>query len=277
MTSPAADSAAVRLASSYPHEISFIGKNLTTGKTISFEPDKLMPTASCIKLPMLVALFDKAERGEIDLKQPVVLKGSDQVGGSGVLKHLSPGAEMSLRDIATLMIVLSDNTATNIVADLIGIGFINAKMAELGLSQTVLKIKVDLTAMGGEIRNFAESSVADFALLLEGLARQTLISPAASREMKDILSRQHYLDLLPRRLPANPYARELGGEPELGVAGKTGFYPGFRADSIIVDAAGQTVVMAAFVYGDDMSFLPDNAIATFMGGLGETLFNELTA
>lgn len=269
-------SAALALAQRYPHQLSFIARNITTGKTIAFEPEKLMPTASCIKLPMLVALYDKAERGEIDLNRMVVMQADDQVGGSGVLKHLTGGLTLSLRDVATLMIVLSDNTATNIIADQVGLAFINAKMAELGLAHTVLKTKIDFAAIGNEVRNLSESTVADFAILLEGIAKGTLISPKASAEMKDILSRQHYLDLLPRLLPANPYARDLGTEPELAVAGKTGFFPGFRADTIIIDVAGQTLVMAAFVYGDDPSFLPDNAVAVFMGQLGKTLFDELT-
>jgi beta-lactamase class A len=269
-------SAALRLAQSYPHQMSFIGKNLATGRTVAFEPEKLMPTASCIKLPMLVALYDRAERGELDLERMIVMRAADQVGGSGVLKHLTGGLTLSLRDVATLMIVLSDNTATNIVADHVGIDFINASMARRGRADTVLKTKIDFDAIGNDLRNLSESTVADFAILLEGIARGTLISPKASAAMKDILSRQHYLDLLPRYLPHNPYARDLGLAPELSVAGKTGFFPGFRADTIIVDAHGEALVMAAFVHGDDLSFLPDNAIATFMGGLGKALFDDLT-
>jgi beta-lactamase class A len=271
------DSRALSLAASYPHEIAFFAKNLATSKTISFAPEKLMPTASCIKLPMLVALFDKAERGEIDIEVPYVMKASDQVGGSGTLKHLSPGASLSLRDYAALMIILSDNTATNVVADAVGIDFINAKMKELGLAQTTLKTRIDFEAIGSDVRNLSESTVADFAILLEGIAKGTLVSAKASAAIKDIMSRQHYLDLLPRRLPYNPYAGDLGGTVDLSVAGKTGFFPGFRGDTIIIDAAGQSIIMAAFVYGDDLSFLPDNAIAHFMGELGEAAFNELTA
>lgn len=270
-------STALQLASSYPHELSFLARNLATGKTISFAPDKLMPTASCIKLPMLVALFDKAERGEIDLHQPIVLSADEQVGGSGVLKHLTAGATLSLRDYAALMIILSDNTATNIVADAIGIDFTNAKMRELGLAHTTLKSRIDFEAIGSDVRNLSESTVANFAILLEGIARGTLISPRASAAIKDIMSRQHYLDLLPRLLPYNPYAGDLGGTVELSVAGKTGFFPGFRADTIIVEAGEATLVMAAFAYGDDQSFLPENAIARFMGELGQAAFRELTA
>lgn len=270
------DSRALSLASSWTHDLSFLAKNLSTGKTLSFAPDKLMPTASCIKLPMLVALFDKAERGEIDIQAPHVLTSADQVGGSGVLKHLSPGASLSLRDYATLMIVLSDNTATNVVADAVGVDFINAKMKELGLTQTTLKTRIDFQAIGSDVRNLSESTVADFARLLEGIATGTLISKKASAAIKDIMSRQHFLDLLPRLLPYNPYAGDLGGTVDLLVAGKTGFFPGFRADTIIIDAAGQTLVMAAFVYGGDLSFLPENAIAKFMGELGLAAFEELT-
>lgn len=271
------ESAALQLASSYPHEISFFAKNLSTGKTIAFDAHKLMPTASCIKLPMLVALYDKAERGEIDLTAPVVLEAKEQVGGSGVLKHLTAGASLSLRDYAALMIILSDNTATNVVADAIGVDFVNEKMRELGLENTTLKTRIDFEAIGSDVRNLSESTVADFAILLEGIAKGTLVSTAASAAIKDIMSRQHYLDLLPRFLPYNPYAADLGGAADLAVSGKTGFFPGFRADTIIVDAGEQQIIMAAFVYGDDQSFLPENAIARFMGELGLAAFKELTA
>ncbi|WP_169196972.1 serine hydrolase [Devosia sp. MC1541] len=271
------ESAALQLLAAYPHDVSFFAKNLKTGKTIAFEADKLMPTASCIKLPMLVALYDKAERGEIDLTAPVVLEVKEQVGGSGVLKHLTAGATLSLRDYAALMIILSDNTGTNVVADAVGIDFINAKMAELGLSQTTFKTRIDFDAIGSDVRNLSESSVADFAILLEGIAKGTLISESASAAIKDIMSRQHYLDLLPRLLPYNPYAGDLGGTVDLAVSGKTGFFPGFRADTIIVDTADAQIIMAAFVYGDDLSFLPENAIAKFMGDLGLAAFTELTA
>lgn len=268
---------AQRLAATYTGAVSFAGKNLSNGKTITFRADRVMPTASTIKLPILVELLHQVEQGRLDLDTQLTLKASDQVGGSGVLKHMSPGAILPLRDVALLMIILSDNTATNMVLDLTGIAPVNAEMKKLGLTSTTLKNKVDFTAIGSDVRNFAEASAADYVILLEAIATSKGVSPASSALIWGMLSRQHYLDLLPRQLPYNPYAGDLGGNADFSVGGKTGFFPGFRADAMIAGQGGQTVVMTAFAYGDDMSFLPDNAIAVFLGKLGKTLFEELTA
>lgn len=269
-------SVALDLARSWSGDVVFAGRNISTGKTIGWQADKSTAAASCIKLQILVALMSEVEKGRQSLDQVVTIKATDLVGGSGVLKHLSPGITMPLRDIATLMIILSDNSATNIVIDLLGLERINHVISELGLTSTRLVNRVDFEKIGSDPKNFSVSTAHDFLTTLTAIAEGRLISARGSQAIRAIMSRQHYVDLLPRKLPYDPYASERGMESDLTVAGKTGFVSGFRGDAVIVERRGVTVVMTAFASGDDPSFLPDNAVARFMGDLGEALFSDLT-
>ncbi|MEY9981511.1 beta-lactamase class A [Bradyrhizobium yuanmingense] len=257
-------SSAIELAKNWSGDVAFAGQNLSTGKRISWQADKSTSTASCIKLQILIALMNEVEKGHQSLDTMITVKASDLVVGSGVLRYLSPGVTMSLLDVATLMIVLSDNSATNIVIDLIGLGTINRVISDIGLKSTRLVNRIDFARLGSDSTRFAVSTADDFLMTLIAIAEGRLISARSSQVIREIMSRQHYVDLLARRLP---YA----------VAGKTGFVTNFRGDAVIVERDGQTVVMTAFARGDDPSFLPDNAIAIFLGDLGQALFNDLTA
>ncbi|MCC8978525.1 serine hydrolase [Bradyrhizobium acaciae] len=269
-------SRAINLASSWSGDVVFAGYNISTGKTITWQADKTTATASCIKLHILVALMNEVEKGRQSLDQVISVRASDLVGGSGVLKYLSPGVSMQLRDIATLMIILSDNSATNIIIDLLGLDRINQVIADIGLTSTRLVNRIDFRKIGDDPRNFAVSTARDFLATLTAIAEGRLISGQASQTIREIMSRQHYVDLLLRKLPYDPYAADHGTAPDLIIAGKTGFVSGVRGDAVIVERRGVIVVMTAFASGDDRSFLPDNAVARFMGDLGEALFDDLS-
>src|SRR5205085_2044958 len=105
--------------------------------------DDVMPTASLIKLPVMVETYWQADEGRVKLDAALTLQKDDKVQGSGVLtNHFSDGATFPLRDAVRLMIVFSDNTATNMVLDQIGIPSTNARMEKLGLSNTRINAKV---------------------------------------------------------------------------------------------------------------------------------------
>jgi hypothetical protein len=108
----------------------------------------LRPTASCIKLFILLVLMRRIAAGDLTLEQRIPVLAGQQVGGSGVLKDLSAGIELPLRDVATLMIVLSDNTATNMLVDLLGLAAVNQTIRDLGLPDTTLFDRVDFHAIG---------------------------------------------------------------------------------------------------------------------------------
>ena len=109
----------------------------------SHNGDKPMPTASLIKLPVMIEAYRQAEAGEVDLDRRIELRKEDMVQGSGILtSHFSPGTSLSLRDAIRLMIVYSDNTATNLVVDVIGLPSTTKAMNLLGFTETQLNAKV---------------------------------------------------------------------------------------------------------------------------------------
>ena len=123
--------------------IGFGLKDILTGEEIFINGDELFPIASSVKIPILIEFFRKAEEGEIDVRRPLTFREDQRVGGSGVLKEIEDGTlTMNLLGYATLMIIVSDNSATNIIIDLVGMKDINNTLARLGLSKTVLMRKM---------------------------------------------------------------------------------------------------------------------------------------
>jgi beta-lactamase class A len=131
----------------FPGSVSLYATNLDTGVSYGLSADAPVPTASTIKLPIMVELFAEAEEGRLDWKQKLVLTDQDKVSGSGVLTELSAGDALPIRDLMHLMIVVSDNTATNLILDRIGGNAVNVRMAQLGLKQTAVMRKIMQTKL----------------------------------------------------------------------------------------------------------------------------------
>ncbi|HSH46850.1 MAG TPA: serine hydrolase, partial [Longimicrobiales bacterium] len=108
------------------------------GETLAIRGDERFPTASVIKVPILVEMFHQVATGPLSLDDPVVALEADLKPGSGILQYLSTPHQMTLRDAALLMIAHSDNTASNLVIDRVGIGAVNARMDSLGMPRTRL-------------------------------------------------------------------------------------------------------------------------------------------
>jgi beta-lactamase class A len=130
-----------------------------------------------------------------------------------------------------MMIIVSDNVATGMLVRLLGKDRINQTMREWGLSATDLVWQMTL---GADIRDYAVSTPRELGRLMELIATDAVISPAACAAMRDHLRRQQYLDQIPRYLPYNPYAGEFSEEQPLTIANKTGFYTGVRCDAAII-------------------------------------------
>ena len=180
--------------------------NLDTGERLSLRGDETFPTASLVKVPILVTLYDLAEKKELSLDDPLTVIKIDQVPGSGVLQFMHPGMELSVHDAAALMIILSDNTATNLILDKIAIRRVWQKMEALGLPHTKVHSKVYLrlasVAMDSSIKyGLGVSTPNEMAHLFELLAQGKAVSPAADSSMLEILrnnadgeSMQRYVD-----------------------------------------------------------------------------------
>ncbi len=203
-------------------KVTLFAKNLDTGATCQINPDEPVRTASTIKLPIMVAAFALVAEGKMKWSDELILTDKKKVQGSGVLQELSDGLHLTLRDAVTLMIVLSDNTATNMTLDHLTADAVNEKLEALGMKVTRSMRKIN---GGGESKAFSEpgnkradgsgygigrSTPREMVMLLEKLERGEVISPAASKDMLGILKRQQSHDGIGRTLKGVDIASKPG-------------------------------------------------------------------
>jgi beta-lactamase class A len=184
-------------------------KDLVSGTGVGVGADELFPTASTIKIHVLTRLLQRVERGEIKLEERIRLTPEIRVPGSGVLTYLEGDVDLSLLDVAILMITVSDNTATNLCIDRAGIDATNQMLRELGLARTTLRRKMqDHAASARGDENVA--TPAECVAMLECLhaGRPT---PWVAERVLSIL-RKWKQGPLNRALPATiPVANKPGG------------------------------------------------------------------
>jgi beta-lactamase class A len=131
------------LARAHKGKVAIAVRHLQTGESYYYNADAVMPTASLIKVAVLIEAYVQADAGKFKLTDRVTLRDKDKVPGSGLLTyHFSEGAQFPIRDAIHLMMAVSDNTATNLILDKIGIAGVNKRMAAWGLPQTRINAKV---------------------------------------------------------------------------------------------------------------------------------------
>ncbi len=121
-----------KMAARFHGKVGLYAINMKTGETVALAPDEPVQTASVIKLPIMVETFAEVAAGQRSLQDKLVLTKENQVPGSGILMQLQPGLELTLYDAVALMMDLSDNTATNLVIDHIGISPVNRRIKAMG-------------------------------------------------------------------------------------------------------------------------------------------------
>ncbi len=158
----------------------------------SFNADRIFPSASTIKIPLLALLLKCGEEGLIDLDEKVPLDKGDVARGSGIIKYLSPDIALSLYDYAVLMIIVSDNTATNKIIDAVGIEAANAFFDENGWHDTHLytKLHVPTAEHPNGVASNNTTSVKDLADMLTRIHNKTLVSESVSEKMLRIMACQ---------------------------------------------------------------------------------------
>jgi beta-lactamase class A len=216
-------------------------KNLETGETFGFQEEAVHSSASTIKIFLMAYLFRKFEDGDLRPEDRIPLRPDQIAPSAGVLSYLRDLRELSVRDLIELMIIVSDNSATNVLIDLAGMDATNAFLRdELGLKVTRLRRHMmDLEAIARGQDN--TTSALEAGLVLERIRRGDIISPEASREMLRILKNQQDTHLIPWYL----------GEvlPEHTIAHKTGGLDHVLHDAALVDLPEDPYVLCFFGTG----------------------------
>ncbi len=256
--------------------VTLYAKNPVTGTAAEIHGSDPVRTASTIKLPILCAVFDAVARGQAKWSDPLTVTAAEKVAGSGVIgSELSDGVQLPLRDAVHLMIVLSDNTATNMILERFGADMVNAYLDRIGITTTRVMRKIlggaaapGWSAAGKLPENqkygLGKSTPHDMATILERLERGEIVSPDASKEILAILKRCQDNTGIRRRLGDTP------------VANKSGALDTLRSDVGIVYGKTGPIIMAITVDGmPKADWSPDNSGSLLIADLAKLLAEGL--
>ncbi|HEX8008922.1 MAG TPA: serine hydrolase [Trebonia sp.] len=247
--------------------VGLAARHLESGEALAWRAGEPFGTASMIKVAIHAAVMRRARLGAFGLDDEVVLTGSDHTGGSGVLSVLRPGLRCTVADLCTLMIVVSDNTATNMLVDLCGgVGVINGDLAALGFPGIRLNRKIGIAPPplahedgGADPAAAAESAAArhngplaavtlsDYCELMARLQAGTVVDKEASAQIIAVLRHQQHQTLFPRAYLDIAGPGDPPGPDGPAIAHKTGSVSGCRTEAglLYLPDGGGTVAYAA--------------------------------
>jgi len=245
------------------------------GRVITINADQSFETASTIKSYILAVLFQKVQTGEKNLGDLLAFTASNAVNGSGLLRSLELGTQLSVKNLATLMIIISDNVATNMLIEYLGLEEINRCIESMGFTATKLHCKI-----GGE--NWARlgtTTPSDYGRLFERIAAGTLTGPEGDGEMLEILKGQHYNTLLANALP--PYYLDSDNykdEEIFSLASKGGAMNACRNDGgIMLTPFGNYVVVIFTKEFHDKQYHTNHESYIYGGKVSRLLFDQYLA
>jgi len=260
--------------------VTLYAKNLDTGESVGIRPADPVRTASTIKLPILLAVFDLVAAGKAKWTEQLTITAQEKVSGSGIIgSEFSDGVQLPLRDVTHLMMVLSDNSATNMVLERITADAVNAYLDKIGIKTTrsMRKVRGDgsqlKTAQGfsaagrlpeNQKYGLGVSTPLDMVTILEKLERGEIVSPEASKEI---------LGVMRRCQDETGVRRKLSG---VTIANKTGALDALRSEVALVYSKTGRIAMAITV--DDMpkvDYSPDNAGSVLISDLARILVDGL--
>ena len=238
--------------------------NLETGERLTRRGDETFPTASLIKVPVMVTVFDLVLKGELSLDDPLTLLKIDKVGGAGVLHLLHPGLVLTVRDATALMIAVSDNTATNLILDRVLMRRVWDKMEALGLRHTKVHHKVSTWASSvapDSTRKYGlgVTTPNEIAQLFSLLADGKAVSAAADSAMLAMLDDNQDSELLQRHVAG------------VRAPHKTGAVDASRTECAIFFLQSRVVACALTKENQDQRWLVDNEAQLTLGAIGRAV------
>lgn len=277
------DSRLEELLSTLPNHVSakvgvgIFGVSVLTpdGYTFGLHSSEIFPAASVIKVPIMLAVLQAVQTGKLNLDARYLLQDDDRVTGSGVLFELSNGLNPTLHDLVHLMIVVSDNMATNLLIELLGIVPINEFLEPYSQTRLIGKLQLPehrrnaLQKQG--LRN--QTSPQDMAKMLLELAQGKLLNPELTRVALTMLERQQYKHMIARYLPWD------GEEVAARVASKSGEIQGTRNDVGLVWLEGSSEPYAIALLSKNVADVrehPENAGMILGGYLSRLVWDVLS-
>lgn len=243
----------------------------------AYQEDLRLSTASTMKLMVLGALLEKCQKGEEQLGRFIEYREEERIGGSGILLDLTPGLRLSVRDAAVLMIVLSDNTATNMCIDLCGgVDAVNRHIERLGVRNCSINRKLGEESDDPSKRELSNTSARGFVDYLVAVRTGKALDEAYTKEFFDILRLQRYKDMFGRYLPLEDYFEEEE-EGQLVLHNKTGFMLGVRTDAGILVLPDGREYAYAFMVNEaaDPSYAVTNESAVFIAEAGKAFYESV--
>ncbi|HET7233442.1 MAG TPA: serine hydrolase [Longimicrobium sp.] len=241
--------------------------NLASGERVSIRGGETYPSASLIKVAVLVSLLDQVKRGSIGLDERMPMLRRDRVGGSGVLQYMDGGLQPTVGDAAWLMITISDNTATNLILDHLNVKTVWEKMDSLGLPHTRIHSKTFLRSTSIAVDSSVKYGLGvttpdETVRLLELLYRGRAVSPAMDSLAMEMLRNNQDNTKLARWLPE-----------DLRFAHKTGEVDQSRSDcGVMYTPAAPVAVCVMTRENTSTSYAPDNPANLLMGRVGLAVF-----
>lgn len=267
------------LVKKFSGTVGVYAERLDTGATLTFNADETFLTASVVKLPVLFELFRQVKHKTVSLDQRIALRESDKVIGSGVLKELRAGLRLTIYDLVFLMMSISDNTAANMVTDLVGRANVNRTMRRLGLqtSRVTGNILVDQTHNSDTPTGKGErapTTPREMAELLKVIEARKYLGAEYSQQIIEILKRADTTSTIARGLPYEEMRPEEG-EPRIIVAHKTGSLRGVRNNVGLVYTPKFTYVIAMMSRDcKDMRWTQDNEASVTLGEVSRLVYDR---
>jgi beta-lactamase class A len=256
------------ISATHHGHVALYAQQLSTGRNVAMDSDAVVQTASVIKLTILFEAMEQIRAGKARWDDKLTLAPGDGVSGSGILGLLDTPQTLTLKDVLTLMVIVSDNTATNMAIDRLGLDAINRRIAWMGLKDTHLYKKIGKPASGPMPEDqpkfgLGKTTAREMARVIERIGRCQLGAPEEASQPGDaaictvaltMLRNQFYRDTIPRYIEAMD-ASEAGS----GIASKTGSLNAVRADVALVAGKSGPIVISIFTYGNtDTSWTVDN-------------------